>query len=86
MIGAGIRKPLGGLAIIAALAVYAWGAASLSATFGRLPILAQAALYLVVGVAWVPMLMPLVRFIETGRFTKGQGGARPDGIAGGDGA
>ena len=64
------RKAVGGLLIIAALAFYAFLVASASGHIGRLPVLAQMLVYLVAGVAWVPLLMPLVRFIETGRFTR----------------
>lgn len=77
MIAAGVRKPLGGLLVIAALAVYAAAVAMLSGSVGRLPILAQAVFYLLAGVAWVPALMPLARWIETGRFTKPRDAATP---------
>lgn len=72
-----VRKPVGGLLIVAALAVYAVTVASLSGEVGRLPVLAQGLVYLVAGVAWVPALMPLARWIETGRFTRPRGDANP---------
>lgn len=77
VIAPGVRKPLGGLALILVLAVYAILIATASGHIGRLPILAQALFYLIAGIAWVPLLMPLARWIETGRFTKPRGGANP---------
>ena len=50
------------------LAVYALAVAALSRWIGRLPALAQAPVYLVLGVAW---LLPLRRYLiwmETGRW------------------
>lgn len=76
MIGANVRKPLGGVLLIAALAVYAAAVVSFSTLVGRWPVLAQAAFYLLAGVAWVPGLMPLARWIETGRFTRAPGEAK----------
>jgi hypothetical protein len=63
-----LRIPLGILALVAALTAYALAVAWASPWIGRLPVLAQAPVYLVLGVAW---LLPLRRFLiwmETGRF------------------
>lgn len=63
-----LRIPLGILALVAALAVYALGVAALSSWIGLLSPLAQAPVYLVLGVAW---LLPLKRYLiwmETGRW------------------
>ena len=63
-----LRIPLGILVLLALLATYALLVASASQWIGRLPILAQAPVYLVLGVAW---LLPMRRFLiwmETGRW------------------
>jgi hypothetical protein len=63
-----LRIPLGILALLAGLAVYAFAIMSVSPWIGRLPTLLQALVYLVLGVAW---LLPLRRFLvwmETGRW------------------
>ena len=62
------RIPVGILALLLALAVYALAIAALSPWIGALPALAQAPIYLVLGVAW---LLPLRRYLilmETGRW------------------
>lgn len=62
------RIPLGVLALLAALILYALGVAWASQWIGRLPVLVQAVVYLVLGVVW---LLPLRRFLiwmETGRW------------------
>ncbi len=63
-----LRIPLGILALLAALAVYVAAIAWASQWIGRLPALAQAPVYLVLGTIW---LLPLRRFLiwmETGRW------------------
>ena len=63
-----LRIPLGILALLAALGVYAAGVAWASQWIGQLPVLVQTVIYLVLGVAW---LLPLRRFLiwmETGRW------------------
>ena len=62
-----LRKPLGVLAIVAGLTLYAMLAAMLP--IGRLPVLAQGVIYLVVGIAWVLPLRPMLLWMETGRWT-----------------
>ena len=42
--------------------------ASLAGPIGRLPILVQAILYLVLGIIWILPLRPLLIWMETGRF------------------
>ena len=62
------RIPVGILALLLALAVYALAIEALSPWIGALPALAQAPIYLVLGVAW---LLPLRRYLiwmETGRW------------------
>jgi len=63
-----LRIPLGILALLAGLAAYALAVAWASQWIGRLPTLAQALVYLVLGIAW---LLPMRRFLiwmETGRW------------------
>ncbi len=63
-----LRIPFGILALLLALAVYALGVMWASQWIERLPVLAQAVVYCVLGVAW---LLPLRRFLiwmETGRW------------------
>ena len=63
-----LRIPLGILALLAALGVYVLAAVWASQWIERLPILVQALVYLVLGIAW---LLPLRRFLiwmETGRW------------------
>ncbi len=63
-----LRIPLGILALLVVLGVYAVAVASASPWIGRLPTLLQAVVYLVLGVVW---LLPLRRFLiwmETGRW------------------
>jgi hypothetical protein len=63
-----LRLPLGILALLAALILYALGVAWASQWIGQLPVWAQTVIYLVLGVVW---LLPLRRFLiwmETGRW------------------
>ena len=63
-----LRIPLGILALLFGLALYALAVMWASQWIERLPTLAQALVYLVLGVAW---LLPLRRFLiwmETGRW------------------
>ena len=63
-----LRIPLGILALLAFLAVYALVVVWASQWIERLPMLAQALVYLVLGLVW---LLPLRRFLiwmETGRW------------------
>jgi hypothetical protein len=62
------RKPTGMLAILALILVWVVLVASFSATIGRLPILAQCVVYLVLGIVWITPLKPLLRWMETGRW------------------
>ena len=63
-----LRIPLGILALLLGLAIYALAVMWASQWIERLPVLAQAAVYLMLGIAW---LLPLKRFLiwmETGRW------------------
>ena len=63
-----LRKPAGVLGMVAGLMVYAVLIASLSGPIGRLPVLVQAVLYLVLGIIWILPLRPLLTWMETGRW------------------
>jgi CHASE2 domain-containing sensor protein len=64
-----LRIPLGILAMVVGLGLYAAGVLLLSPWIERLPVLVQTVVYLVLGIAW---LLPLKRFLiwmETGRWS-----------------
>ena len=63
-------RKLGGILLILALIVV-WAALvlSLAPFVGRWPVLAQAPFYLFMGLAWIAPLRPLIRWMETGRWT-----------------
>ena len=65
------RKLVGIALLLALIAAWALLVASLSGTVGEWPVLAQALFYLVSGVIWIAPLKPLLRWMETGRFTQG---------------
>jgi predicted membrane channel-forming protein YqfA (hemolysin III family) len=56
--------------IVGLIAVWAAFVASFAPFVGRWPVLVQAAFYLVMGIAWIIPLKPLVRWVQTGSFTK----------------
>ena len=63
-----LRIPFGVLLLMVGLGIYALGVAWLSQWIGLLPVGAQAAIYLVLGIVW---LLPLRRFLvwmQTGKF------------------
>lgn len=62
------RIPVGVLALLGALVIYAVLVAKASGPIGQLPILVQTLIYIVLGTIW---LLPLKRFLiwmETGRW------------------
>jgi Protein of unknown function (DUF2842) len=62
------RKPVGILALIVALALYAIAVASAADRIAQWHVLVQTAVYIILGTAW---LLPLRRFLiwmETGRW------------------
>lgn len=63
-----LRIPLGILALVTALALYALGVLLASPLIERLPVLAQTLVYLVLGVAWLLPLRPFLIWMETGRW------------------
>ena len=62
------RKPLGVLAMLLALALYAMAAVTLLEPIGRWPVLAQMAVYAIVGTVWILPLGRFLQWMETGRF------------------
>jgi Protein of unknown function (DUF2842) len=62
------RKPAGVLMILLLITLWAAIVASQWEYIGKLPVLAQAAVYLIAGVAWLIPLKPLLIWMETGRF------------------
>lgn len=62
------RKPVGILALLAALAVYALLVARLLEPIGHWPVLAQTAIYIVLGTIWLLPLRPFLIWMETGRW------------------
>jgi hypothetical protein len=62
------RKPVGVLAILLLIAIWAVLVASLSALVGTWPILAQSVFYLVAGIAWIFPLRPLLSWMEIGKW------------------
>ncbi len=63
------RKPAGMALILLLIAVWAILVASLSGFVGGLPWPVQAAFYLTAGIVWILPLKPLLRWMETGRFS-----------------
>ena len=62
------RKPVGALAIVTLIIVWAGLIASLSALVGTWNWIAQAIFYLVTGIVWIVPLKPLLLWMETGRW------------------
>lgn len=62
------RKPVGVLAMLAAVGLYAMAAVTLLAPIARWPILAQTAVYLIAGTIWILPLGRFLKWMETGRF------------------
>ena len=58
------RKPAGVLLILLLIFVWCVLVATLSPAIGRLPSLAQALAYLVLGIVWIVPLKPLLRWME----------------------
>jgi Protein of unknown function (DUF2842) len=62
------RKPAGMLMILLIILVWVVAVASLSATVGAWPIIAQGVFYLIAGTTWVLPLRPLLLWMETGKW------------------
>jgi len=55
--------------ILALIVLWAGFVAALAPFVGRWPVLVQAPFYLFMGLAWIVPLRPLLRWMETGRWT-----------------
>jgi hypothetical protein len=64
--GPSLRKLVAILLILLLILIWAGLVATLSPWVGRLPVLVQAAFYLVMGIAWILPLKPLIRWSQTG--------------------
>ena len=62
------RKPIGILAMLAALGLYAVIVVTLLAPVARWPVPLQALAYLFAGTVWILPLGPFLKWMETGRF------------------
>ena len=67
-----IRKLVGGVGMITFVLVYALLAMSLadSRPVNEAPELARTAIYVVLGLAWIAPMMPLIVWMESGRFRR----------------
>ena len=65
------RKPVGILAILTIIVIWAALVASLAVFVENWPVLLQGAFYLAAGIIWIAPLKPLLRWMETGRFRAG---------------
>jgi hypothetical protein len=63
-----LRIPLGILALLTALGIYAGGVVWASRWIELLPVLAQTVVYLVLGVIWLAPLRRFLIWMETGRW------------------
>ena len=63
------RKPAGILAILLLILLWAGLVATFASAIGRWPVLVQALFYLVTGLIWIAPLKPLLRWMETGRWS-----------------
>lgn len=64
-----LRIPLGILAVVVGLGLYAVGVVLLSPWIERLPVLVQTLLYLVLGIVWILPLRRFLAWMETGRWS-----------------
>jgi hypothetical protein len=64
------RKAAGIALILLLIFVWAVLVASLAQVVGKWPVLVQAPFYLIMGLAWILPLKPLLRWSETGRWSK----------------
>ncbi len=62
------RKPAGIFMILGLITALAILVGSFSGPIGRLPVLAQVAVYLFAGTIWIAPLRPLLLWMETGKW------------------
>lgn len=65
-----LRKPAGMLIILIMIVLLTWIIGTFSSEISRLPVIAQALVYLTAGVVWIAPLGPLLRWMETGSWRK----------------
>ena len=70
------RKLVAIALILLLILIWAGLVAALSPWVGRLPVLVQAAFYLVMGIGWIAPLKPLIRWSQTGSFRNNDQGDR----------
>jgi ABC-type transport system involved in cytochrome bd biosynthesis fused ATPase/permease subunit len=63
-----IRKPLGIIAILLIILIWAIIVASFSAIISQWHALAQALFYIVAGIIWIFPVRPMLTWMETGRW------------------
>jgi Protein of unknown function (DUF2842) len=63
-----LRKPAGVFIILSMIALLGYLIGTFSSEISRLPVLAQALVYLVAGIVWIAPLGPLLRWMETGQW------------------
>jgi hypothetical protein len=62
------RKPAGILMLLVGLVAYGVLVAGASSMIGGLPVLLQAAVYMVLGIVWILPLRRFLIWMETGRY------------------
>jgi hypothetical protein len=62
------RKPVGAIVIVMTALIWVVAVASFSSEIGRLPVLVQLPIYVVLGLVWIMPLRPLLQWMETGRW------------------
>lgn len=65
------RRLAGIGAILLVILVWAGFIATFAPLVGRWPVLLQALFYLVMGIGWIAPLKPLLRWSQTGQWSKG---------------
>ena len=63
------RKPAGIAIILSIILVWAVIVASAASLIGNAPWPVQAVFYVIAGIVWILPLKPLLRWMETGRFS-----------------
>jgi len=64
------RKPVGILAMLGAVAVYAVLVVTLLEPIQRLPVLVQLIFYVIAGTVWILPMGRFLQWMETGRFRR----------------
>ncbi len=67
------RKPAGMLGILFYIVFWVVLIASFSREIGAMPFAVQLLIYIVAGIVWIAPLKPVLRWMETGRWTAYRG-------------